>query len=82
MSKKGLWRLLETMGLKFGSHWVPCSYLGGALDQFFFEKIDYFVFVKWGPSHKMVSQIRRVFGFGGGLPWGPLRPPPPPLGES
>ena len=80
MSKKGLWRPLETMGLKFGSHWVPCSYLGEALDQtFFLEKID-FLFVKWGPYQKIVSQIQRLFGFGGGLPWGPLRPRI--LGES
>ena len=28
-----------------------------------------------------MAQLLRVFGFGGVLPWGPLRPPPPPLGQ-
>ena len=74
MSKRALWRPLETMGLKFGSHsWVPCSYLGGASDQTFFRFFQFFFVRKnMGPLPKIVAQIRRVFGFGGGLPWDPL----------
>ena len=79
MSKKGLWRPLETMRFKFVSPWVPCRYLGGAPDQTFFRKIFvFFLFVKLGFSQKIVTQIQRIFGCGGGLLWGPsdLRPPP------
>ena len=65
------------MGLKFGSHLVPCSYLGGATDQTYFS---FFFVPKMGPLQKIVAQIRGVFGFGGGYPVAPSDLPPP-LGQ-
>ena len=85
MSKKGLLEISGDHGAQIwnGSHWFPCSYLDGAPVQTFFV---FFAFLvrKTGPLPKIVAQIRRVFGFGGGLPWNPLRPPPSPvpLGKS
>ena len=69
------------MGLKFGSHWDPGPYVGGAPDQLFSVFFFLFFVRKVGPLLNTMTQIRRVFGFGGGLPWGPHKTSTPPLGQ-
>ena len=61
---------LETSGDHEAQIWkslVPCSYgpqmaAPGPQIKLFRKCFDFFSFVKWGPSQKMVAQIRRVFG--------------------
>ena len=57
------------MGLKFGSHSLPCSYLGGGADQNFF--CIFFPFFRLQTPLKIVAQIRRIIDFRGE---GPLAP--------
>ena len=71
------------MGLKFGGHWVSCSYVVGhliKLSSYFFvfflvRKMGFFfsrVTIRiWVTLLKIVTQIRRVSGFGGGYPGAP-----------
>ena len=67
------------MGLKFGRHCVPRSYLGGVPDQTLLRKISrFFSFVKWGTSQKIVAQIRNFLLFWRGVTLGPPQTPPPP----
>ena len=79
MSKKGLWRPLETMGLKFGSHWVPFSYLGRAPGQVFFENFSIFCSQNGAPLKKQWPKSEEFLVLEGGYPGAPsdLRPPPP-----
>ena len=56
---------LETsgdQGLKFGSHWLPWSYMVGPQVKLLCKKT---FFLLKSPPPKIVVQIRRVFGFGG-----------------
>ena len=75
---------LETsgdQGLKFGSHWLPWSYMVRPQVKLFCKK-RFFLLLKCPPPPKKNSGPNsKSFWFWRGLPWGPLRPLPP-LGES
>ena len=79
LNQVALWRPPETMGLKFESLWVSCSYLGGAPDQTF-SFFSFFYFVKWGLSQKNSGPNPKSFWFWRGVTLGPPQtsaPPPP-----
>ena len=79
--QKGLFGdLQETMVLKCGSHWVPCSYMSEARDQTFFRFFLFFV-RKMGPLLKNSSPYSNIFFIleGGGYPGAPSDLP---LGRS
>ena len=69
------------MGFTFGSHWFPCSYLGGTPEQTFFCILFFFLFVKWGPPKKWRPKSKEFLISDGGY-HGPQQTSAPPLGKS
>ena len=78
-----LWRPLDTMGLKFGSHCIPCSYLGGAPDQTFLY-VFLFLVCKIGHLLKNSCPNPEFLILEGSYPGTTtdLRRPAPSLGQS